>query len=349
MPPHQSDPDLRLEVSRRQTLLGLLPMFVIAIGAAWLVSFPGTIVDQIVFPVALVAAVVFWVLLFNRRASLRVIEWGTVIISIAYHLGSSIYLAFNVERFESGFGANALWFSLVFPIAFLLLDRISALRISLVFLGTSFVFITFGVIRVWPDVSAIFLNSYIQFYLANLALLLLLNTYARMRQEYFFMHHAAHTDPLTALPNRRGMQVLLERNLSYAERYTEGFAVLLLDLDHFKNINDKYGHAVGDVVLCEVARRLEKSVRFGDTVARWGGEEFLVLAPKCDLQCAQDLAQRLLQEVRSRPITDQLSITVSIGVTVNNPEDALESLLHRADAAMYKAKHQGRNLAQTMP
>jgi diguanylate cyclase (GGDEF)-like protein len=187
------------------------------------------------------------------------------------------------------------------------------------------------------------LNSIAQFYLANLAFLVLLNIYAQLRETMVAMEQLAHTDHLTRLTNRRGLEPLLKRELQRAERYGPSVAVLLIDLDHFKKVNDHYGHAIGDQVLREVALRLDLYLRQADTVARWGGEEFLILAPATDLAQAEQLATRLVEAVRDKPVLGDISITLSIGVSCYRARDSLESLVHRADEALYRAKALGRN------
>jgi diguanylate cyclase (GGDEF)-like protein len=118
---------------------------------------------------------------------------------------------------------------------------------------------------------------------------------------------------------------------------------LLADLDHFTEVNDRHGHAIGDQVLREVALRLDHSLRQADTVARWGGEEFLILAPTTDLAQAEQLAARLVEVVRSEPVVGRIPVTISIGVSCYRAGDSLESLLQRADQALYRAKTLGRN------
>ena len=120
----------------------------------------------------------------------------------------------------------------------------------------------------------------LQFYLANTSILGMLWILGRFRQSYSRMHQIAHTDSLTGIVNRRSMQIQLERALSSGM----SFGVLLADVDHFKRINDQYGHAMGDQVLRELAFVLENYTRQSDIVSRWGGEEFLILAPVVDLE-----------------------------------------------------------------
>lgn len=156
----------------------------------------------------------------------------------------------------------------------------------------------------------------------------------------------AVTDPLTGLHNRRFFDIHLARAASAAE----SFAVALFDIDHFKRVNDGFGHDAGDAVLREFARRLKAAVRASDLACRFGGEEFAVLMPGADADTAAAVAERIRQAVCDAPFRvpgEQLTVTVSAGVAVaagaaSTPEPR-EALLKRADAALYEAKRAGRN------
>lgn len=159
--------------------------------------------------------------------------------------------------------------------------------------------------------------------------------------------NAALTDLLTGLPNRRAAMDLLQQIWSAANRSGRPFAVLVLDVDHFKNINDSYGHAAGDLVLREVSTMLRNAARREDSVCRIGGEEFLVICPNTELQLARVVAERLRDALASRPIAigkTLRTITISIGIAereADMPEP--DALIGTADRALYQAKSAGRN------
>lgn len=161
------------------------------------------------------------------------------------------------------------------------------------------------------------------------------------------IHHLALHDYLTDLPNRNLLFERAAQTLTMARRYTRRFALIYLDLDHFKPINDAYGHDVGDALLCEVASRLRAHVRESDTVCRQGGDEFVVLLPEIDDDGAvRELACKLLTAVAApyQLAGQELQVTVSIGLALY-PEHGqdIDSLMQHADAAMYRAKRDGRN------
>ncbi|MYL82843.1 diguanylate cyclase [Desulfovibrio aerotolerans] len=156
----------------------------------------------------------------------------------------------------------------------------------------------------------------------------------------------SRTDSLTGLPNRRHAEEMLQDALVRFSRYGQGFAVALADIDYFKQVNDRHGHEAGDALLRDVARVMTKGVRHCDLVARWGGEEFLLLLPGTDL----DGAGQLLERIRERLETASLrcgparaSVTATIGAAVVRCGDGVEDVVRRADAAMYRGKERGRN------
>ncbi len=162
------------------------------------------------------------------------------------------------------------------------------------------------------------------------------------------------TDVLTGWNNRRYLAVRISEELARARRDGTKLVCLMLDIDHFKRVNDTWGHAAGDVVLKELAQRIESQVRASDVAARYGGEEFVVLLPNTDVDAAQNLAERIRNEVAASPITlpcgESITITASIGIAGISPapEDKDlktmgDSLIARADVALYAAKSAGRD------
>ncbi len=151
-------------------------------------------------------------------------------------------------------------------------------------------------------------------------------------------------DALTGLFNRRYAQTLLEQSRLQWQRTKRGFSVALLDIDHFKRINDQHGHAIGDAVLRQFGQVAQNQLRVTDTLCRWGGEEFLlVLADENQPTQAEVAVQRLAQAIRDAGPVEGVSYTFSAGVTAHRPMEPIEAALERADAALYRAKAQGRD------
>jgi len=162
------------------------------------------------------------------------------------------------------------------------------------------------------------------------------------------MRHAATHDSLTGLLNRGEILCKLERELERGRRERKPLAVILGDLDHFKKVNDTHGHPFGDEVLREIGQRMRSKLRIYDGVGRYGGEEFLLLLPACDLEDAIDRANELRETIAATPIKSgdvETTISISMGVAVSENAGAkeAEALLHRADRALYAAKENGRN------
>lgn len=161
------------------------------------------------------------------------------------------------------------------------------------------------------------------------------------------LEHMALTDMLTGLPNRRAAEERLQKEKARIPRDGRGFAIALIDLDHFKSINDRYGHAIGDEVLKAVARRFEAGLREGDWVARWGGEEFLFVLHGSSAEEASGIIKRLADQVRDVPVrTDvgNIALSFSAGVAAYGRSDrGIEPVLETIDQALYRAKAEGRD------
>lgn len=153
----------------------------------------------------------------------------------------------------------------------------------------------------------------------------------------------ATTDALTGTLNRHGLAPLFQTERLRALRHGRALSLVMLDIDHFKNVNDEYGHTTGDEVLRDLATLLRHIVRAEDIIARWGGEEFVVVAPECDEHAAATLAEKLRMAVATHSFRLPCGITASFGVVQLESGDDLERLVARADAAMYRAKALGRN------
>jgi two-component system, cell cycle response regulator len=173
---------------------------------------------------------------------------------------------------------------------------------------------------------------------------------ARLEELNQQLEQTALTDALTQLANRRAFETRLAYEIERSRRYHEPLSLLILDLDHFKRVNDTYGHAAGDAVLQSIAATIEHSIRKVDQAARYGGEEIAIIAPMTNAAGARVLAERLCGKIAETPVTistpegaRSVAVTVSIGVAALAPDQAHEQLFAAADRALYRAKQTGRN------
>lgn len=164
-----------------------------------------------------------------------------------------------------------------------------------------------------------------------------------LRKALADMERLAVTDRLTGVWNRRRLEEAAAIEIARADRYHTRASLLMIDLDHFKRINDRLGHAAGDAALVEFCSRIRRNIRESDSLARWGGEEFIVLAPSSRLSEAVEVAEKLREAVSGAPFAGGETITASIGVAEHLPGERFDTWVRRADAALYQAKHNGRN------
>ncbi|WP_050741306.1 sensor domain-containing diguanylate cyclase [Acetobacterium bakii] len=153
----------------------------------------------------------------------------------------------------------------------------------------------------------------------------------------------SQTDKLTQLYNRSKLDDILENEFRRSNRTALPFAVILLDVDHFKWVNDHFGHQVGDAILITLAEIFRSTIRVNDSVGRWGGEEFLFILPDTDEACAMRLAEKIRMRICEFHFEKPKQVTASLGVTVYRGDCSLETIVTRADVAMYAAKKAGRN------
>ena len=169
---------------------------------------------------------------------------------------------------------------------------------------------------------------------------------ASIRQRMAELVQLAMLDPTTAVGTRKYTEINLRSLLDEMKRYEWTFGVLFADIDHFKRVNDSYGHDTGDIVLKMVAQTMAHNIRSFDIIGRWGGEEFLIVLVNVTNEQLQAIAEklRMLVQHSSLKIGDaEISVTISIGATRARSDDTVESLVKRADLLMYKSKGKGRN------
>jgi len=165
----------------------------------------------------------------------------------------------------------------------------------------------------------------------------------RLKAQAKKMENLANTDPLTNIANRMRFNAILEHQLGVSKRYQKTLSIIFFDIDHFKQINDNFGHKAGDNVLVALCQLISKHIRTSDLFARWGGEEFLILVPELSLTQLISLSEKLRLQVDRFVFPDVKHITCSFGITQMKSDDDPKGLINRADEALYEAKESGRN------
>lgn len=292
------------------------------------------------------------VLLWRRRVSLAVVGPWVVVGPTALLVGRLLTWEFAPATRPENLGlliASLAWFGVVFALAFLVFGT----RRGAVVAFGSYLFLYLGATLsalggMLADSGSIGVVVFLA--AGHLVLILVVWVLARnverlatTRARAELLELQARTDPLTGIANRRRADEELTRLVAHARRYREPLSVVLVDLDQFKTVNDTYGHEVGDEVLVAVVAQLRSAVREADLLGRWGGEEFVILAPQTSHDGACALAERCRLAVAAHGAEGK-RITASFGVaTLEANADDARSLMRRADLAMYTAKSEGRD------
>ena len=185
-----------------------------------------------------------------------------------------------------------------------------------------------------PVQSATYLLSFALSFFWSMGFILMVSH--RLRND---LMEVATIDVLTRIPNRRATQAFLEKELSRAQRNQSEFTIFLIDIDNFKQVNDLWGHAVGDNVLVKTASLFQSMIRNQDLVGRWGGEEFLMIVPgACEVEAMAERVRSEIANTRYGSGAESFDITISIGVTCAKQSDQIDQILKKADQALYRAK-----------
>jgi len=284
---------------------------------------------KIFFINLLVLIIVSFVLLFFKKLSTKIIT-NLLVISLSIKI-LPIILFFKETLFP--------WIVL-FPLISIILV---GLRLSFFYSLAVFSIIMFVLIAKRSHLTTYDFQFYFEIILAYLTSFLIGSIY-----EFFnkFFHtqlkKQALKDFLTGLFNRRYFEEILRWEIELSKRYKHPLSIILVDLDDFKCINDKYGHQFGDKVLKMVAESIKRNIRSSDIPARYGGEEFIILLPETDLEGAKKVAEKLRRIIQELSI-DNTKLTASFGITELLENDSMETFIKRADKALYRAKKEGKN------
>lgn len=341
-----------VEEIKRKLLMWMLAL-------AWLSTMPAWIMKESfgqssaalrgVFALNAVFHPIVFFLSWKRYVSQRVIQFSCLLFAAVVCAG-----CMALSLYSPVYGATMdleplyLWIPMIYVFAFTLLDHRSSLRLSLAIM-TLLCVVSLPYIVGPSHTHTVFT---ITLHTASAALIAALYFFSSYQHRFQVaqltmdeLARMANTDELTGLANRRRIMEVLESELRRSARYEHRFSIILLDVDHFKAINDRLGHDVGDQVLKALARRSPEFLREVDMMGRWGGEEFIVVLPETSFEESLEKASLLCFHVAATPLVGEHSISVSCGVTTIGVNDSLSAMFHRADAALYEAKRGGRNRA----
>lgn len=303
-------------------------------------------VASISLPLAVGASMIFsW---YNVQRELAIVEGVLLTLLLANaclvffnnsRIFSNLTFCFVIIFFLSapivlGF-SDFIYFCLVYPAVFyILISRRQALILNLVWLAAC---TFFAVINLTVAQSVIYSFAHLAIWIFTETLFSLL---ACNEKE---LKQLSIRDPLTGAYNRRAMKGFLENAIMIFDRYNAVSSVIMLDIDHFKQINDTYGHKEGDQVLKQITELLRGRIRATDSLCRYGGEEFVLILNNTDSQQALETAEAIRKQVKNSIVTSKQRITISCGVVQTQQGDSVSSWLHRGDMALYRAKQSGRD------
>ncbi|MFC2028773.1 GGDEF domain-containing protein [Chloroflexota bacterium] len=306
------------------------------------------------FTVPILSTVIVFLLILLRLNRIKLIAFETIAFCIVFiFMISKIYMDFYrlVQVGETIASSDLLYTPLLYILGFTLLGKrrgfISALvfLISLMFIGMIFVFQSVGM----PEYILNALQI-MELFLVSVVSILLLYLLSYIGEQHFKAHvlaevnaRLANTDSLTQVDNRRQLEEHIETEINRAVRQRRPLTVLMLDFDHFKKVNDQYGHTAGDSVLVNIAGLISKNLRSMDHFGRWGGDEFICVAANTDIDTATLLAERIRSQIEGAQFQDSPSITCSIGITAFIKGDTPNELISRVDKGLMQAKAAGRN------
>jgi diguanylate cyclase (GGDEF)-like protein len=356
---HETLMPLSVDRFKRNVLLAIIALSLLSTVIAWEVMGARGLLSPVlsgVLGTSTFALSALFLVAWRRLLPQRAIEMGCLLFGVGICAA-----CMALRMYSPGYGAAIdlqplyLWIPVMYVFAFTLADHKTSLAISL---GVMALFVCVSLPYLVHDIDAPYSNFTLQLHVVSAVLIAALYFFSSYQHRLLLaqltvdqLAHLSNTDDLTKLPNRRRMAAAIEAELvGFADR-GGGFAVMLFDIDHFKAINDRFGHGVGDEALVALTARAAQVFRGMDTLGRWGGDEFVALVrgigPEEALRMANVLCGHIAAKSSLDGTLDDTLVTISCGVTIARDGDSVDSLLQRADAALYAAKHAGRNGAES--
>jgi diguanylate cyclase (GGDEF)-like protein len=342
---------------RRSVLLVIIVVSVLGTLAGWYIMAARGLLSPVLHVVQATSLVVLLVLFVG--AWLKLLPQRFLELSCLVFAAAVCVACMALRMYAPGYGAAIdleplyLWIPMVYVFAFMLTDHRTGLVVSL---GIFALFLCVSLPYLVRHIDGRYANFTIQLHVVCAAMIVTLYFFSSYQHRLRLVQVQAdqlarlsNTDELTRLPNRRHMASLLEAELARFANGGRGFAVMLFDIDHFKLVNDRFGHGTGDATLVALATRATEVFLGTGALGRWGGDEFMALVSDIGPVDAKRVADALCAQVAATPLPGGRSITISCGVAVANVDDNIDNLLQRADAALYAAKRAGRDRAEGCP
>lgn len=326
---------------KRKIYLVIFPILFVTNASYWLFSpYVDRFLELVLPPVCLFFAIVWLLIYFNRF--MRASEIICLVVFSFYHLYRVYTMTVQLE--DGIINAYVLWSTVYFIYVFMALERKKALVFALFIFLITFLF---GI----PHFHDARVNdTLIQYYTSTIVYILVLFYFQQIVSTYIesdILRKNAYYDALTGIGNRRLIDMCLENEVNRCKNSQNTFSIIYFDIDHFKQINDEYGHDIGDHILKEFTSVVKNYVPPSDLFGRWGGEEFIIILKNQSLPEATKLAEKLRSIIEQHSFQHVERLTSSFGVSSFQINDSPSTLIKRADQALYMAKHSGRNTIQT--
>ena len=322
---------------KRKIYLVIFPILFIINFTYWLFSlYVDNFLEQALPPLCLLILIV-WVLIYFKRL-MRTCEILSLALFGLYHICKVYFLTSELEI--GMINVYAFWSPIYFIFIFLVLERKRALGFSI------FILLISVVIGIFHSDNPRANDTLIQYYLSTMIYILILFYFKKVTLAYIesdMLKKKAYYDYLTGIANRRSVDTWLKNEVNRCHQTNHIISVIYFDIDYFKQVNDEYGHDIGDHVLKEFSSLVKSTIRPSDLFGRWGGEEFIIISTNQSLTGATQFAERLRKTIESHSFRYVDHVTSSFGVASYEPNDVPKTIINRADQALYRAKNNGRN------
>lgn len=326
---------------KRKIYLIIFPIFLVTFLFYWIVS-PNvsTFVGIALIPISLFL-IISWIFVY-KNIGIKYIEFLCIFLACIFHLSRIYSMSHGLPIGHTN--VYMFWSPIFYILVFMMIDRKYALLLA----TTIFAVSVFMTSMIAETLRAQRIMS--QLYFSTAIYIIVLFYFSKIVSAYMesdILVRQAHHDYLTGIGNRRSIDLWFEQAIARAESKYEIFSIIYFDIDHFKHVNDHYGHDIGDEILQHFVKTVSSNATPSDLFGRWGGEEFILVCTDRDIMSAKSLAERIRQSVEQTEFPSVKNLTASFGVTMYQCGDTKKTMIKRSDNALYEAKESGRNRVVT--